>query len=327
MQTMRRAKGRFIISGTGRPFCRILVLTAISLSTSYSAHNPAESDREGCTNEVPLEWSQSFAAGRYVQELQQAWRYFHGGSLESAVSAFRAVGDAKDATAPDITQALLGLGYSFTHGRFQNGEQHAEHYYRRIIDGYADSPLVPWALLGLGNLLFEKSPSLEEADFSGPKVERARPHYQRILDHYPNSGAAPEAALRLASTYFFGVLPEESNQGIHMLEEYLNAYPENPLRRIMYYRLSYWYSGILQDFEKSLHYALKLAEMKLCDPFRWSRHFWHVAETYRLAFGDMENAARWYRAILHHAPNSVHTYTARKRLEAWKAEPQGGGAR
>jgi hypothetical protein len=100
------------------------------------------------------------------------------------------------------------------------------------------------------------------------------------------------------------------------LEGHLKKHPENPLAVIMHFRLDYYYGDIRLDYEACLPHAIKVAELKLSDPFRWSRQYWHVAEILRLRLGRPAEAARWYRRIVDECPTSMQAMAAGEHLAA-----------
>jgi hypothetical protein len=84
----------------------------------------------------------------------------------------------------------------------------------------------------------------------------------------------------------------------------------------MHFRLDYYYGDIRLDYEACLPHAIKVADLKLSDPFRWSRQYWHVAEILRLRLGRPAEAARWYRRIVDECPTSMQAMAAGEHLAA-----------
>jgi tetratricopeptide (TPR) repeat protein len=166
--------------------------------------------------------------------------------------------------------------------------------------------LAAWALIEIGTLKVDKS---------RPNQEAGRAYYRRVLADYPDTVAVHEAALRLANSLLYELTDAEMEAGAAILEDHLRRHPDNPLAVIMHFRLDYYYNDIRQDYAACLPHAIKVAEMKFSDPFRWSRQYWHVAEILRLRLGRADEAMQWYRRIMEECPTSEHAYMAGRILQ------------
>lgn len=265
------------------------------------------------------------SAGRYGESLREAWETFQSSDCKTAASLFAAVLEQDDGTDLDTVQALFGLGLSYRHMRPFAAPEKAHAMFSRIVDEYSEHPAAPWAYLELGKIHRRKSADLDYRDLSRENAESRR-IFRHILDKYPDSAAVHEAAIRLASTYFFESLQPEAHRGVEILEEHLAKYPGNPLEPVMLLRMQLWVFEIVQDYEKSARYASRLGEMRMSDPQRWGRHFFHIAQTYRLGLNQPEEAARWYRELIEVTPNSRHVLSAKKILESMEeGQATGGG--
>ena len=265
------------------------------------------------------------SAGRYGASLRKAWETFQSSDCKTAASLFAAVLEHDDGTDLDTVQALFGLGLSYRHLRPFPSPEKAHSMFSRIIEEFPEHPAVPWAHLELGKIARRKSADLDYRDLSEENAESRR-IFRHILDQYSDSTAVHEAAIRLASTYFFESLTPEAHRGVEILEEHLAKYPGNPLEPVMLLRLQLWIFEIEQDYAKSVQYASKLGEMRMSDPQRWGRHFFHIAQTYRLGLGEPEKAARWYREIIQVTPKSRHVLSAKRILQSMEAEKARRGA-
>ena len=287
---------------------RVAVMIWLSLAAGAQASaeetNPAAAD-------IAILTRDRTSAGRYGESLREAWGSFKASDCRAAAREFEAVLGQSDRLDADTVQALFGAGLSYRYMRPFSDVVKAKSAFTRIISEFSEHPVVPWSYLELGKIARKKSADLDFRDQSEENAESRR-IFRHILDHYPDSPAVHEAAIRLASTYFFESLQVEGHRGVDILEEHLAKYPENPLEPVMLLRLQLWIFEIQQDYEKSVKYASRLGEMRMSDPQRWGRHFFHIAQTYRLGLNQPERAQRWYREIIEVTPKGRHTLSAKK---------------
>ena len=243
----------------------------------------------------------------FKRELSQAWQAYGRSSLEKAEPLFRRVAEASAPPAGELCEALFGLGWCHAYRRPLPDMAGAIKLFTRITREFPDDTLTPWALIELGNLRIKKGQ---------PKQEAGRKFYRQVLDKYSGSPAVHEAALRLANALLYELSGPEMQEGAALLEGHLKNHPDNPLAVIMHFRLDYYYGDIRLDYEACLPHAIKVAELKLSDPFRWSRQYWHVAEILRLRLGRPAEAARWYRRIVDECPTSMQAMAAGEHLSA-----------
>ncbi len=248
---------------------------------------------------------------RYKEELQQGWVFFKQSQIDRAIEAFKQILEQPDATEKDRTQALFGLGLSYRFDRPVPQKGEARSVFQKLRQNYPTHPLAPWALMELG--------SLEHQRVSGGE-EEARRYFQRVVDEYPESLAIHEAVLSIVNTYLYETTQASARKAMDILEAHLKAYPNNPLNTVMHFRADYTWSDILLDYEKALPHALALAEQKMSDPFRWSRHYWHVASIYHLRLKQPEKAIPWYQSIIEETPESPHVFAAKQMVQQLKQE-------
>lgn len=241
----------------------------------------------------------------FRNELAQAWKAYARSNLSVAEDWFRRVTAAPKPPAGERCEALFGLGWCHAFRRPFPDQAEAVKLFTRIIDEHPRDPLAPWALVELGSLQARKAQ---------PRQEVGRTHYRRVLAQYPDSPAVHEAALRLANSLLYELKDPEMQEGAALLEEHLKRHPANPLAVIMHYRLDYYYGDIRLDYAACVPHAIRVAELKLSDPFRWSRQYWHVAEILRLRLGRPLEAARWYRRLVEECPASMHALDAARIL-------------
>jgi hypothetical protein len=247
------------------------------------------------------------AAVVFQRELGQAWHAFGRSSLEEAEPLFRRVAEARAAPAGERCEALFGLAWCHAYRRPLPDTSGAIAVFTRITQEFPGDALTPWALIELGNLRVKKGQ---------PKQEPGRKFYRQVLAQHPGSPAVHEAALRLANALLHELTEPEMQEGAALLERHLQEHPDNPLAVIMHFRLDYYYGDIRLDYEACLPHAIKVAELKLSDPFRWSRQYWHVAEILRLRLGRPAEAAHWYRRIVDECPTSMQAMAAAEHLAA-----------
>ena len=293
-------------------FMAVFLVLAAGAQASGEDANPAAADIFVLTRDRT-------SAGKYGDALRDAWRSFQSSDGRVAARKFEAVLAQPDRTKADTVQALFGAGLSYRHMRPFSDEAKARSAFTRIIEEFPEHPSVPWSYLELGKIARRKSADLDYQDLFEANAESRR-IFRHILDHYPDSPAVHEAAIRLASTYFFESLKPESHRGVDILEEHLAKYPGNPLEPVMLLRLQLWIFEIQQDYEKSVQYASRLGEMRMSDPQRWGRHFFHIAQTYRLGLNQPEKAERWYREIIEVTPKGRHVLSAKKILSKMNAD-------
>jgi len=281
-------------------------------------------------NDVDILMREQRHAQRFGDDLKRAWERFHSGDPKQALEYFQAVLDEDQLPEGDGIQAQYGIGFCHRFMRPFPEEERAIAVFEDLLRQHPESELTPWLLLELGILNRKKSADLEyEPDLS--INAESRNYFQRILDEYPDSVVVHEAAIRLSSSYFFEVERRYADKGLELLERHLKRYPDNPMAGVMHMRISIWYFAVHRDFEKSQVHAIRLGQLRLSDPFRWSRNYWHIAQTYRFALDDPEAAAPWFRRIIEEAPKSPHVFLARKILREierdspWQKEQ--GGAR
>jgi tetratricopeptide (TPR) repeat protein len=230
-------------------------------------------------------------------ELIQAWHAYGRSNLETAEPLFRRVTEARAAPPPaELCEALFGLGWCHAFRRPLPDTPGAVKIFSRIAREFPADSLAPWALIELGNLQVKKGQ---------PRQEAGRKHYREVLEKYADTPAVHEAVLRLANSLLYEMTDPEMTEGASVLEKHLARHPDNPLAVIMHFRLDYYYGDIRLDYAACLPHAIRVAEMKLSDPFRWSRQYWHVAEILRLRLGRPLEAARWYRRIVDECPTSM----------------------
>lgn len=292
----------------------IWLCLAVAVQASAGESNPAP-----VAEDIAVLTRDRTSAGRYGEALRKAWRTFQSSDCQASARQFEIVLTEPDPTEADTVQALFGAGVSYQHMRPFSDKAKARAAFRRIIEEYPEHPVVPWSYLELGKMARKKSADLDYRDQSEENAESRR-IFRHILDHYPDSPAVHEVAIRLASTYFFESLRPESHRGVEILEEHLAKYPGNPLEPVMLLRLQLWIFEIQQDYEKSVGYASRLGEMRMSDPQRWGRHFFHIAQTYRLGLNQPEKAARWYREIIEVTPKGRHTLSAKKIINEMNSE-------
>jgi tetratricopeptide (TPR) repeat protein len=253
----------------------------------------------------------------YKDDLKKAWRAFDIGDTRTVHELFTRVSEKADATDAEKVQALFGLATNYQFAIPKGKPDKAREYFQRIVDEHPKNTVAAWALLKLG--ILEGSADLEARN-------RAKVFYQRVRDEYPTSLAIHEATLRIAMGYFFDMEPEQVAIAIEMLEKHMKDYPDNPLASIMLFRLSYWYSEIERDYEKSIKHGLVLGEMKMADPQRWGMQFWGVAQTLRYRLNQPEEAIKWYQKIIDDCPRYYLVLPARRAIaeltEQLKNKPQ-----
>jgi tetratricopeptide (TPR) repeat protein len=232
----------------------------------------------------------------FYADLSAAWRAYGRSNLEAAEPLFRRVAEAPAPPAGELCEALFGLGWCHAFRRPLPDVAGAVEIFTRVAREFSADPLAPWALIELGNLRVKKG---------HPRQEAGRKHYREVMEKYPESPAVHEAVLRLANSLFYEMTDPEMNEGAAVLERHLVLHPENPVAVIMHFRLDYYYGDIRLDYAACLPHAIRVADMKLSDPFRWSRQYWHVAEILRLRLGRPQEAARWYRKIVDECPTSM----------------------
>jgi tetratricopeptide (TPR) repeat protein len=240
-------------------------------------------------------------------ELAEAWQAYGRSNLETAEPLFRRVSEAPNAPRGEVCEALFGLGWCREFRRPLPDATGAVNIFARIAQEFASDPLAPWALIELGNLRVKKGQ---------PRQEAGRKHYREVIEKYPDSPAVHEATLRLANSLLYEMTDAEMNEGAAVLERHLKQHPDNPLAVIMHFRLDYYYGDIRLDYAACLPHAIRVAELKLSDPFRWSRQYWHVAEILRLRLGRPVEAARWYRRIVEECPTSMQALASAELLAA-----------
>ena len=291
----------------GRAVLILLAFTGSAIPSGRAELNPTEKSN------VAFLMREQRHAQQYEDDLKQAWERFHSGDPREALESFQAILDKDPLPEPDRIQVLYGIGFCYRFMRPFPDEERAIAIFEDLLRQYQDSQLKPWLLLELGILKRKKSADLEyEPDLS--INSESRRYFQRILNDYPDSVVVHEAAIRLSSNYFFEVESRYADKGVELLERHLERYPDNPLASVMHMRLNIWYFAVHQDFEKSQVHALRLGEMRMSDPFRWSRNYWHIAQTYLIALKDPAKAAPWFRRIIEEAPKSEHVFLARKIL-------------
>jgi len=246
-------------------------------------------------------------AGVSAGELSQAWQAYGRSNLEQAEPLFRQLAEAPDSSAGERCEALFGLAWCHAFRRPLPDTPGAIEIFSRITQDFSDDPLVPWALIELGNLRVKKGQSGQEA---------GRKFYRQVLARHAGSPAVHEATLRLANALLYELTDPQMQEGAALLERHLQQHPDNPLAVIMHFRLDYYYGDIRLDFEACLPHAIKVADLKLSDPFRWSRQYWHVAEILRLRLGRPAEAAHWYRRIVEECPTSMQAMAAGQHLAA-----------
>lgn len=246
-------------------------------------------------------------AAVFETELGQAWQAYGRSNLEQAEPLFRQVAEAPHAVAGERCEALFGLAWCHAFRRPLPDTPGAIELFTRITEEFADDPLAPWALIELGNLRVKKGQSGQEA---------GRKFYRQVLVQHADSPAVHEATLRLANALLYELTEPQMQEGAALLERHLQQHPNNPLAVVMHFRLDYYYGDIRLDYTACLPHAIKVAELKLSDPFRWSRQYWHVAEILRLRLGRPAEAARWYRRIVEECPTSMQAMAAGKHLAA-----------
>lgn len=252
-------------------------------------------------------------AAVFEAELGQAWQAYGRSNLEQAEPLFRRVAEAAASTPGERCEALFGLAWCHAFRRPLPDTAGAIGLFTRITQEFADDSLVPWALIELGNLRVKKGQSGQEV---------GRKFYRQVLARHASSPAVHEATLRLANALLYELTEPQMQEGAALLERHLQQHPDNPLAVIMHFRLDYYYGDIRLDYEACLPHAIKVAELKLSDPFRWSRQYWHVAEILRLRLGRPVEAARWYRRIVEECPTSMQAMAAGQHLAAIeKAHP------
>lgn len=301
-------RGGHAVRAAGALILRIGCLFAAGLASAAMAE-----DREDRGGDVAALMSEQRPAGRYGEELQRAWERFHSGDPGEALERFQAVLEEESLPESSRIQARYGIGYCHRFMRPIPDEARAVAVFEGLLEEYPDSDLTPWLLLELGILSRKKSADLEYEPNLAVNA-RSRGFFERILEEFPESVVVHEAAIRLSSSYFFEVEREYADRGVEILERHLRRYPDNPLIVVMHMRLSVWYFAVHRNFEKSQEHAVKLGTLRLSDPFRWSRNYWHIAQTYRFAFNDPAAAAPWFRRIIEEAPKSPHVFLARKIL-------------
>lgn len=250
-------------------------------------------------------------------ELAEAWQAYGRSNLDTAEPLFRRVSEAPKVPPSEMCEALFGLGWCREFRRPLPDATGAMNIFARIAQEFASDPLAPWALIELGNLRVKKGQ---------PRQEVGRKHYREVIEKYPDSPAVHEATLRLANSLLYEMTDAEMNEGAAILERHLKQHPANPLAVIMHFRLDYYYGDIRLDYAACLPHAIRVAELKLSDPFRWSRQYWHVAEILRLRLGRPVEAARWYRRIVEECPTSIHALASAEILASIdKAHPAARG--
>lgn len=239
---------------------------------------------------------------------------FHQGPTDAVSEQFEEVAEAADAEVADREQALFGVGMSAVFARPFTQPEKARAAFQAIVDEFPESRLVPWALIELGNLEFERH---ADFDYEAPLDinEVSHRYYRKVIEEHRDSVALHEAVSRLANSYFFEIEPEYAMEGVKILEGHLQEYPDNPLISGMYFMLTKWYHTVHQDYRKSIQFAVRLGEAQLSNPWRWSFVYWHVAQTYRRGLKEVGASIPWYEKIITVTPKSHHVLMAKQVLD------------
>ena len=280
-----------------------VLLVAMLAGTGAAAPAEAVGDA-GATLLRPRREAKVFRA-----ELEKAWDAYGRSHPEMAEPWFRRVVEADAPPPEELCEALFGLAWCHAFRRPLPDNRKAVELFTRVARKYPADPLAPWALIELGNLRVAKGQS---------KQGEGRKFYREVLERHPDSPAVHEAALRLANSLLYELTEPEMREGATILERHLVRHPDNPLAVIMHFRLDYYYGDIRLDYAACLPHAIRVAEMKLSDPFRWSRQYWHVAEILRLRLGRPAEAAAWYRRIVEECPTSMQALAAAQHLAAFE---------
>jgi len=277
----------------------IILIGTPSIKASWAPTTPS------LQGDVDVLGREKQAGDQYSNRLREAWSEYNTSGFSEAVELFESILTADDAHDTDVVQALYGAAISYSYLAPVPDLETARNYFELLLNKFSHYPAAAWALLELARM-----ESLNEEEGR----TRARAYLRRLMEDYPESLAIHEGALRMANTYFYELDPALTAKGIAILESHLSDYPKNPLASIMHFRLAYWYTETMHAHGKALPHSLRLGHLRMADPFRWSRHYWHIAQLYRLKFDEPEQARVWLRKIVEEAPLSEHTFAAKRIL-------------
>jgi tetratricopeptide (TPR) repeat protein len=241
--------------------------------------------------------------------LRTAWKSFSMMDTDGAANLFVDLATDEETKTADKQQALYGLIVCYEHGIPDPDFVKAMQYAEEFMEEYSDSDLAPWVMLEKGHIYQETG-----------RPEKAREVYKKILDKYDNSHAIHETALALANSYFYEMDEDVAGNGIDVLKQHLKEYPDNKLKRIMLFRLSYRLAETELKYEKALTYAERLGELKMCDPFRWGMQFWLLGQIYNLELGNVDKAVYWYQKIIDECEYDQRVFSAKQMINRLKKQ-------
>jgi hypothetical protein len=249
--------------------------------------------------------------------LGSAWRAYSTGDFDVAINAFSDVADAVDANDAQRYSALLGLATTH-HLRTGPDLAGARQAYERL------------AKLGTPDARKQSILGLAQIDIAEGHEADGHTKLMALMKEFPSDREADEAAIYLAASLLGPAPAPDSDagfkppptgrveRGVRVLEDRLQAYPDNSLAAPMHIMLANQY---IQDGQMRLAVDHLIAGEKLgiAGVKTHSIVLWQIARIAENDLKDYDLAERFYERYTQEFKRTTLYYRALKSLERVRA--------
>lgn len=244
--------------------------------------------------------------------MKQAWEYVQYYEFEKAIPLFRAVRSEGEVGSAKWIEATFGLAMSLQHRTPPDADsvREARGLYLDLADRCPKAACVPRAILNAARIDELRDYYQDVID-----LKSARALYRRVIQDYPTDPIVSEAVLRLAQSYIITMKPEEIQEGIKIIRDWLKDHPNDRLAGLMYLMLGDIYFAPLEQYDESVKAFIKADELKSLEPGQEGFIYWRIARLAHKKLNDRATAIKYYTKIITDTPTFAKGYESQLALK------------
>jgi len=188
--------------------------------------------------------------------------------------------------------------------------QRAGDLYRMLLEQTPNSRYAPRATMNLGRLA-----ELVDTYGDRPDLDAARRWYVTVIERWSDQPIAGEATLRLAGIHLQTFEDEGVTTAITLLEDWLEAHPDDPLAAGMSQYLGDAYFYPRADYARSLECYERADAIGLLETGREGPVYWRMAVLADRFLRDRGRSVNYYTRVIEKTPASGKAYEAQLALK------------
>lgn len=256
-----------------------------------------------------LGWGQTETVDQILRAAATETSYL---SFDQGLPLFKKAAAASTEGSAPWQQAIFGEAVCLQHlvPATPGNLEEASRRYTLLAEKYPQGKYSPQAMMALGRIA-------ELVDYLGDKVDldTAQKWYEKArIAAGENSDLAHEATLRIAAVYIQTYEIPKVKQGVQILRQWLEKYPDNPLASAMWQYAGNTLFWPLQEEKEAIACYLKADAKGLLEEGREGPVYWRIANLAERN-GQRDVAVRYYTKIIEKTPTSGKAYESQLALK------------